>query len=240
MCAALAVMAAVYGASAIAKLSGPAAFRAYAAGLRETALVPDRLLARVAAVLAGCEAGVAAAAAVALALQFGTSRAAPPVATAALAAAAVLTANLALGIAVILRRGGSARCACFGSSSARPLGRIHLLRNVILLAVAAAGLIAAEISWARGSRAGSAAAATLFGTGAAAAAIAVVAGLALALLLIRVDEITGLFLPISSQADVASPAVSGHPASPPAATVTPAGRRSRPADGAHSGHLAAR
>ncbi|MET8863873.1 MauE/DoxX family redox-associated membrane protein [Nonomuraea sp. NPDC004580] len=71
-------------------------------------------------------------------------------ATAALLAAdATALAGLALGsalliafavtIGAVLRRGSSVSCRCFGAST-QPLGRRHLVRNALLLLVAAAGV----------------------------------------------------------------------------------------------------
>ena len=52
----------------------------------------------------------------------------------------LLTATLTAGVAVVIRRGTRARCACFGAGSTRPLGGAHLFRNLALLAVLAFGL----------------------------------------------------------------------------------------------------
>jgi Methylamine utilisation protein MauE len=51
---------------------------------------------------------------------------------------AVLLAVFTAAITVALRRGRRATCRCFGPSSA-PLGRRHLVRNGVLLAVAVLG-----------------------------------------------------------------------------------------------------
>ena len=56
------------------------------------------------------------------------------------AVAAGLLAVLCVGVARVLRRGGRAPCRCFGASDT-PVGRSHLVRNAVLLAVAAAGLL---------------------------------------------------------------------------------------------------
>jgi hypothetical protein len=80
-------------------------------------------------------------------------------ATAALLAADVTAlAGLALGAALliaftvaigsVLRRGAPVSCRCFGSST-QPLGRRHLMRNALLLLVAAAGVTgtAPAVGW---------------------------------------------------------------------------------------------
>jgi hypothetical protein len=46
-----------------------------------------------------------------------------------------------VGIVVLLVRGVSASCACFGATGA-PLGRRHLIRNGLLAGIALGGLVA--------------------------------------------------------------------------------------------------
>jgi hypothetical protein len=142
--AALVLTAVVYGTSAIAKLHSGKAYEAYREGLGGTALVPGRLLPVTAAVLAGAETAVAVAAAAALDVSWPAGMKVLP--ESALTAAALLTSVLAIGIVAVIRRGAVARCACFGSASARPLGRAQLTRNVISLAAIVTGLIACELS----------------------------------------------------------------------------------------------
>jgi uncharacterized membrane protein YphA (DoxX/SURF4 family) len=60
---------------------------------------------------------------------------------AAAAALALLVAFTAL-IAMRLREGRHPPCACFGAWSARPLGTGHLVRNGLLIALAAVALAA--------------------------------------------------------------------------------------------------
>jgi hypothetical protein len=89
---------------------------------------------------------------------------------------------LTSGVALIIRRGAQARCACFGARSSRPLGRAHLARNVGLLAVVGVGLIAAPLAHGRPAPAG--------------AMLAAVAGAAAALVVIRWEDIADLFAPV--------------------------------------------
>jgi hypothetical protein len=183
--AVLAVACCVYAMSATAKLRGAAAFRSFEAGLSETGLIPRALLGSAAALLAGCEALVAVSAAAAAALTVAGASGAAPVTVAALALAVVLTGVLAAGVAVIVRRGTRARCACFGSAAERTLGRPQLARNLVLLAALVVGLIGAAV----------------IGPGqpaAAGAVVAVLAGAVAGALLIRSDDLIALFAPMSS------------------------------------------
>ncbi|HSZ48478.1 MAG TPA: MauE/DoxX family redox-associated membrane protein [Streptosporangiaceae bacterium] len=169
----------VFGASAASKLRSGPAFRAFAAGLRETSLLPDRLLPRVATLLAGGEAAIAVLlAAAALVVWAGGGVA---LAIAALAAAALLTVMLAAGVAVVMRRGVSARCACFGAASDQPLGRVHLIRNLSLLAVEVIGIALSPLALPPAPAGG---------------AVALFAALIAALLVIRWEDLAALVAPL--------------------------------------------
>jgi uncharacterized membrane protein YphA (DoxX/SURF4 family) len=91
-------------------------------------------------------------------------------------AAAVLLAFTA-AIVAALRRGRGVPCHCFGDSTV-PLGRRHVLRNVLLLAAAAGAALPVP---AAGHPAGT--------------ALALFAGGCAALVITRFDEITELFSP---------------------------------------------
>lgn len=52
--------------------------------------------------------------------------------------AAALLLGFAAGIAAVLARGATVRCRCFGASDA-PLGAAHLVRNLVLIGLAAVG-----------------------------------------------------------------------------------------------------
>jgi len=172
----------VFGASAVAKLRGQRAYQEFVAGLRESGLVPGAVLPAVAAALAGSEAviavGLAAAAAVA---GVAPGHGVIPYAETALALAAALTAVLAAGVGVAVRRGVLAHCACFGARPGRPLGRPHLVRNLILLVAFGTGLAAVPLAGAPGRPA--------------AAGLAAAAGSLAALLIIRWEDLADLFTP---------------------------------------------
>jgi hypothetical protein len=181
--AVLTLAACVYGTSAGTKLSGRRAYRPYAEGLGEAGLVATRWLPATAAALAGGEAAVAAGLAVAAVLTAAATPGAATVTAVSLGAAALLTGILAAGVAVVLRRGTRARCACFGAARRQPLGKTHLTRNLSLLAAVAAGLALDALAPGRPMSAG--------------AAMAAVAGALVALLLIRLDDLVMVFKPAS-------------------------------------------
>ncbi len=168
----------VFAASAAAKLRGRTAFRAFLAGLRDTRLVPGRLLAATGAALCIAESGVAAGLIAACTLTAAARPAGIALAEITLAAAAILTTALVLGVAMIIRRGTQARCACFGAGSGRPLGRAHLVRNLGLLAVEACGLACCPFDRA---------------PSASGAVVAALAGGVGALIAVRWDDIADLF-----------------------------------------------
>jgi hypothetical protein len=64
----------------------------------------------------------------------------PVTAAAGLAAGLALLAAFTVAVTAALRRGGSAPCHCFGTRAGR-LGARHVVRNAILLLVAATGLL---------------------------------------------------------------------------------------------------
>lgn len=180
--AVLSLVACVFATSAIVKLRGPGAYRAFRAGIRGTGLLPERLLRAAVAMLAGAEVATAAGLACAAAAFAVAGPGMLLLAEAALAAAAALTAVLALGVAVVLRRGIRAPCACFGIRSDQPIGPVHLVRNLALLAVEGGGLAACALSAGRPAPVG--------------LIVAAVAGLAAAMLLIRLDDLVALVAPI--------------------------------------------
>jgi hypothetical protein len=180
--AALMTAAVTYGMSVGAKLRNGRAYLDFRAGLAGTALVSRRLTGLVAAMLAAAEAVVAALCATALIMAFvprPDAPARPALTGAALAGAAALTTVLTAGVAVAVRRGVTAPCACFGSGSRSPLSGVHLARNAGLLAVLVAGAASVGLErWPPGPAAGALAAAT---------------GGVAALLLTRLDDLTALF-----------------------------------------------
>jgi hypothetical protein len=189
--AALALVATVFGCSAYTKLHSGAAFRAFGAGLAQTGLLPSRGRRLAAGALAGAEAAVAAGAVTAAALG-GTADAAEHwVAAGVLVAAVLLTAVLTAGTAIVIQRGRTVRCPCFGTAAGQPLDPTHLVRNLILLTALLAGL--AACLWAP--------APVLAGPALAAAGrglVAAVTGIVVAAFLVRWEDL--LFLLAGSRA----------------------------------------
>jgi len=147
--------------------------------------MPGRLLPAVAVLLCAAETATAACLIIAGALAVTGAPGAAALARAALGAAAVLSAVLTGGVAAVIRRGIQARCSCFGAASSRPLGRIHLIRNLGLLTVACAGLVGALLPPGHPTMAG-----VLLAAG---------SGAAGALVFIRWEDVTDLFMPIPGQ-----------------------------------------
>jgi uncharacterized membrane protein YphA (DoxX/SURF4 family) len=111
----------VFAVSAFGKLRSPAAFRAEFAGM---AVVPGPAVGPVAALVIVLEAAVPVLLIV------------PATVPAGLLLAAALLVAFSVGIAVTLARGTGAACRCFGAAGS-PFGRRHLLRNGLLVALAA-------------------------------------------------------------------------------------------------------
>ena len=180
--AALMTAVVTYGMSAAGKLRSGRAYRDFRSGLAATALVSRPLTGLVAATLAAAEAVVAALCAAALIMTFLSrpgALAGPALTGAALAGAVTLATVLTAGVAVAVRRGVTAPCACFGSGGRTPLSGVHLARNACLLAILVAG--AASVGLER------------WPPGPAAAALAAATGGVSALLLTRLDDLTTLF-----------------------------------------------
>jgi hypothetical protein len=174
----------LYLVAATAKLHRRSAYSSFQAGLAETGLISRRLLPAAAAALVACEALVAVGAAVAAALTSVNATGAAAVTDSALGLAIALTSILAAGIAVILRRGTSARCACFGSAANRPLGGPQLARDLGLLVLLVVALGCSQPGHGQPP--------------AGAATIAVLAGAVTGVVLIGFDDLIGLFVPLSS------------------------------------------
>jgi len=188
----LSLAACVFAASAAAKLRSRRAYQSFRAGLRDTALMPERLLPVAVAALPGAEAVTATSLATTAVLAATAGSGANPAAEAALTCAGLLTAALVAGVAVVMRRGTRAHCACFGTGAGRPLGGAHLIRNLALLAVLATGVAGTPLGHGRPA---------LVGT-----VVAAAAGAVAALVFIRWEELAELLAPIPS-ARAATPAV---------------------------------
>lgn len=94
----------------------------------------------------------------------------------------MLAMAFAVAILAAIRRGDRAPCNCFGAS-ARPVGRVHVVRNAVLIIVAALGLAAD--------------AAEAGPVGPAGGFAAVIAGGVLAALVVRADDLAELFGPVA-------------------------------------------
>jgi Methylamine utilisation protein MauE len=121
------LLAVVFLASAASKLRSGQALRAFTTSLVSMRLVRDARARQVAVAVAVAEAVVVVLLAVPLTRDIGFT------------AAAALLVVLAAGVAVVLTRGTAEPCRCFGASST-PLSGRHLIRNLLLTAVALAGL----------------------------------------------------------------------------------------------------
>lgn len=120
--------------SAAGKLRGGREFRAFQESLRGMALVPGTLVRPVAAAVVVAEAAVPV-----LLLPLPGS----PFTTAGFLLGGALLAAFTVAVALVLRRGTQAECRCFGGTAATPFRPRHLVRNAVLIAVAAAGGYAA-------------------------------------------------------------------------------------------------
>ncbi|MFS7873460.1 MauE/DoxX family redox-associated membrane protein [Streptomyces asiaticus] len=115
----------------LSKSAGRGRFAAFVESLPAMGVVPARLVGPAAAAVVTAEGAVCA-------LLIPPSDGAT---MAGLALAAGLLSVFSAAIARTIRRGTGATCRCFGASAA-PLGRRHLLRNLLLTAIAAtAGLM---------------------------------------------------------------------------------------------------
>lgn len=164
-------LAIVFVVSALSKLTGREAFAAFTRSVRRLGVLPSPGAARLAAF-----AVAAAEVAVPVLVLVGW----PPTVVAGYLVAAAMLAAFTVGIAASLRRGDRTPCGCFGRSTV-PLGGRHIVRNLLLLAIAVTGLVA-----------------TLLGSGDlefGIAAVAVASGLVVGGLVTVAEDITELILP---------------------------------------------
>nr|BFE60911.1 methylamine utilization protein MauE [Dactylosporangium thailandense] len=126
------LVATVFVVALAGKVGSRRAYTAFADSLRQMRVVPPRLVAPAAAGSVAAEVAV-------VALLLVPARWA---AVAGFVIAAGLLAVFAGAIALSLRTGSRAPCRCFGASTT-PLGRGHIVRNAVLVAIALAGLAAA-------------------------------------------------------------------------------------------------
>jgi len=159
----------VFAVSAAGKLRSRSTVRAFVTSVLDMRVVPRPLTAAVAWAV------IAAETVTAIALLLPSP---PVVAAAALTLAALMLAAFLGAIVVVLRRGRPLSCRCFGVSSA-PLGPPHLVRNAVLVAVAAVGLA----GWLAGAAV----------VDLPVLAVTAPAALAVALLVVRLDDLVALF-----------------------------------------------
>ncbi|WP_213457070.1 MauE/DoxX family redox-associated membrane protein [Rhizomonospora bruguierae] len=174
----------VFAASALSKVRGGGAMRAFADSLRPLPLLPGRLVEPVAVLVTAAEVALVVGTAWSVVAVAAGWSAARPGASAVLVLTGLLLAVLTTGVVLAVRRGTGARCACFGAAE-RPLGRRHVVRNTILLAATATALATVA--------AAPAGALQLAGL-----LVAVAAGSIAALILIRLDDLVDLFLPTTT------------------------------------------
>jgi hypothetical protein len=155
----------VFLAALAGKVRRRAAYRGFVASLRALGVLPRQLVEVIAAAVTTAEAAIVVLLAV------------PGTVPAGFLLTAVLLMAFTTGIVPAVRRGTTAPCACFGVS-ATPLGRVHVVRNLVLLATAGAGLAVAGAGG---------------GTEFAGAALAVAAALVALVPVLRLDDLTALF-----------------------------------------------
>ena len=120
------VLAGVLLVSLAGKLRGRAAYAAFVAATKSLLATGDRQAGVLAPLTIAAEIGTV------VALAIGP---------AGLVAAAALLGCFTGALVLALRRGSVAPCRCFGASTT-PIGLHHVVRNVVLIGLAAAGLIA--------------------------------------------------------------------------------------------------
>lgn len=164
------LLAGVFVLALASKVRGRASFEAFAASIRALGLLSGAGSAVAAYALVGAEASVV------LLLVF------PPTVLPGLAAAGATLTVMTAGILAALRRGRRGPCRCFGASDA-PLGPVHVVRNLLLIGGAAAGLVAGLAPAGAGSPAHPA--------GLALAAVGAAVGV---LIVVRLDDLADLFI----------------------------------------------
>ncbi|GAA3758782.1 methylamine utilization protein MauE [Plantactinospora mayteni] len=173
------LLALVFLASAVSKLRGRPAFRAFVDSLRTMDLLPASVVVPLAGAVVAAEAAVPL---LLVPLPVGA------VTTVGFALAASLLAGFTVAVAVVLSRGTQASCRCFGEAAAAPFGRRHLARNLVLTVVAGIGAYASL---------GDA------GMTVQTAVLSVPLAVVGALVVVRLDDIAALFLPVSPPAGAA-------------------------------------
>lgn len=171
----------VFAVAASSKVASAAARRRFSASLRAAGLVAARLAGPVAIAIGVAEAGITLGLGWAVVTTVVPLPGGSAIGLATLAVAASVLAVLSLGVALVLRRGTNAHCACFGAAE-RPLRALHLVRNGVLLLGAASALVLRVLT--RGNEVAAIGAVLGMTSGAIAGAV-----------LIRLDDVVDLFLP---------------------------------------------
>ena len=163
------LIATVFAVAVVSKVSGRAAFDAFVASVRRMAILPDGRVRPAARATAAAEGATV----LLVALPW------PVAAAIGFALANGLLSMFALAIGAVLRRGERVACRCFGVSAAPLTGR-HIVRNMMLIAVAVVGI-----------------AATMSGgaTGLAGALVAAFAGVAAGAVVTLLDDLVALLAP---------------------------------------------
>ncbi|MEU4834045.1 MauE/DoxX family redox-associated membrane protein [Streptosporangium sp. NPDC023615] len=128
----------IFLASLAGKVRSRQAFREFVAATATLLAVPSAPARRFALLAMAAEAAIV----VLLAVPPTVPAVAPPTLPAGFALAAVTLAGFGYALARALRQGRTAPCRCFGASSA-PVGRRHVIRNLVLIAAAATAAVAA-------------------------------------------------------------------------------------------------
>jgi hypothetical protein len=171
----------VFAVAASSKVRSAAARRAFSASLRATGLVATRLAGPVAIAIGVAESVIVLGLGWAVVATLAPLPGGYHIGFATLPATALVLAVLSSGVAWALRRGTNAHCACFGAA-ARPLRGLHLVRNGVLLLVAASAFVLHVTT--RGDEVESIGAVLGMTCGAIAGAV-----------LIRLDDVVDLFIP---------------------------------------------
>lgn len=124
------LLALVFLVSAASKLRRGHDFRLFADSVRDMALLPGWAVVPVAAVVAGAEA-------VAPLLLIPLPGRAPT--TVGFVLAGLLLTAFTVALLAVVRRGVPTSCRCFGESTAAPVGRTHVVRNLALTGLAGLG-----------------------------------------------------------------------------------------------------
>jgi hypothetical protein len=163
----------VFIVAAVSKIRDRRRFREFASSVAALRVVPDRMVGTVAMTVAGTELVASG-----LLLMLPS----PTLTAAGLGLATALVVSFAVTITVVLRRGLTASCRCFGGSGSVPFGWHHVARNAVLGLIGLAGVYAVM-------RAPTPDVGTL--------ALTAPFALLVALLTIRLDDVVELFTPMS-------------------------------------------